>query len=198
MDAPGEARSGGAAMSKVVTKSHGLLTLALVVLAGCASAHGSDEVEAGIYELTIESELDACSPLRPVGAMGAVAVLVDGGAIDAPVPDAEALLLASPRVRLAPDGLFHAETNRRVSGCDGAWVHEEWTVVEPSAEAFAISHLQRWEGLASCADPSVLMPGAPGADCSSERLLRYSLAERCLAPCSLRLTSTSTVACACD
>ena len=74
--------------------------------------------------------------------------------MDAPVPDAEALLLASPRVRLAPDGLFHAETNRRIPGCEGAWVHEEWTVVEPSASAFAISHLQRWEGLASCADPS--------------------------------------------
>jgi len=184
-------------MSKV-THTHGSLTLALFALAGCASAHGSEEVAAGIYELTIESELDACSPLRPVGAMGPVAVLVDGGAIDAPVPDAEALLLASPRVRLAPDGLFHAETNRRVPGCEGAWVHEEWTVVEPSASAFAISHLQRWEGLASCADPAALMPGAPGADCSSERRLRYDLAERCAAPCSLRLTSSSTIACACD
>ncbi len=184
-------------MSKI-GNTHGWLTLALVALAGCASAHGSDEGAAGIYELTIESEVDACSPLRPVGAMGAVAVLVEGGAIDAPVPDAEALLLASPRVRLGPDGLFHAETNRRIPGCEGAWVHEEWTVVEPSASAFAISHLQRWEGLASCADPAALMPGAPAGDCSSERRLRYEIAERCAAPCSLRLTSTSTVACDCS
>lgn len=176
---------------------HGTLTLLLVgQLAGCAAAHGSDEVAPGIYELTVESELDACSPVRASGAMGPVAVLVEGGAIDAPVPDVDAAPLTSPRVRLAPDGLFHAETNRRVPGCEAAWVHEEWTVLEPGAEGFAISHLQRWEGLAGCAD--IAMPSAPATDCESERLLRYDLAERCAAPCTLRLTAGSAIECVCD
>lgn len=184
-------------------KTHGLLTLGLAALTGCASAHASDEVAPGIYELTIERELDACSPMRPAGAMGDVAVLVDGGAIDAPVPDAPiagagALSFASPRVRLAPEGLFHAETNRRVPGCEGAWVHEEWTVLDPSAERFVISHLQRWEGLASCVDARIEMPGAPAGDCESERRLRYDLAQSCPAPCALRLTAASTIECACE
>lgn len=174
------------------------LTTLCVFLMGCAQAHGTDDVAPGIYELTIESGADACSPVRPIGAMGTVAVLVDDGAIDAPVPDADLGPLASPRVRLAPDSAFHAETNRRVTGCDGAWVHEEWTVLDSAAEGFAISHLQRWEGLSSCVEGAITMPGAPVADCESERQLEYRLAESCAAPCSLRLTSAASVDCVCD
>lgn len=172
--------------------------LALVLFAGCAQAHVADEVAPGIYDLTIERELDACSPARPVGVMGPVAVLVERGAIDAPVPDADPSPLLSPRVRLEPDAFFHAETNRRVPGCDGAWVHEEWTALEPNRSGFVITHFQRWHGLASCAGASDAMPGAPATDCESERHLRYELAEACVAPCRLRLTSASTVACACE
>lgn len=166
-------------------------------VAGCTQAHVPDEVAPGIYELTIEQALDACSPSRPVGAMGSVAVLVDEGALDAPVPDADLGPLASPRVRLTPDREFHAETNRRVTGCEGAWVHEEWTLLESGTAGFAIRHLQEWQGLSSCVDGAITMPGAPVADCQSERQLEYRLAETCAAPCSLRLTSASSIECAC-
>src|SRR5690606_18048511 len=115
------------------------------------------------------SEVDACSPSRPVGAMGPVAVLVEGAAIDAPVPDVAASLLASPRVRLTRDAAFHAETNRRVPGCEGAWVHEEWTILDSSRARFDILHHQAWQGLASCIEPDLTMPGAPVADCESNR-----------------------------
>ncbi len=167
------------------------------LMAGCAQAHGTDDVAQGIYELTIEHGADACSPARPVGAMGAVAVLVEGDAIDAPVPDADATPLASPRVRLTAEAGFHAETNRRVTGCEGAWVHEEWTILESGAEGFALSHFQRWEGLSSCVEGAVTMPGAPAGDCESERRLGYALSEACAAPCALRLTDIASVECAC-
>lgn len=180
--------SGGAAV---------LLTLA-AALAGCAQVHVSDEVQPGIYELTIERELDACSPMRPVGAMGAVGVLADRGLIDAPVPDSDFGLLTTPRVRLTEASGFHAETNRRLPGCDTAFVHETWTLVESGAAAFELVHRQRWQGLGACAEPSAAMPGAPAQDCESERRLRYELASSCPAPCTLRLTAGSELACACD
>lgn len=178
---------------------HGSVACALVcaLVSGCAAAHGTDEVAQGIYALTIESELDACSPTRPVGAMGDVAVLVDHGAIDAPVPDTNVVELISPRVRLARDD-FHAETNRRIPGCDAAFVHEEWTVLDPRDGTFTIAHSQDWQGLAGCADPSAAMPGAPSADCTSERELHFALVESCLAPCALRLGAGLAVTCACD
>ncbi|HEY8426946.1 MAG TPA: hypothetical protein VIL20_01170 [Sandaracinaceae bacterium] len=168
------------------------------LLVGCAQAHGTDDVAPGIYELTIERGLDACSPARPAGVMGTVAVIVDEGTLDAPVPDADASLLASPRVRLAPERAFHAETNRRVTGCEGAWVHEEWTLLEGGAEGFVLSHRQLWEGLSSCAEGSITMRGAPVADCESERRLAYRLAERCAAPCALRLVAPEAVGCVCE
>lgn len=171
--------------------------LVLAVAMGCAQAHVTDEVQPGLYELAIERELDACSPMRAAGVMGPVGVLVERGTIDAPVPDTDLSLLTAPRVRLAPSAGYHAETNRRVAGCEGAFVHEEWTVVESSAQSFTLTHLQRWEGLERCADVTTDLPGAPARDCASERRLRYDLAASCGAPCAIRLTPSG-LACTCD
>ena len=112
-----------------------VITLALSSF-GCASAHPSDEVAPGIYELSASADTDACSPHRAVGVMGEVAVLVEAGAVDAPVPDMDAPLLLAPRVRLAPGQSYHSETNRRIPGCESAWVHEEWTMLQGGAEGF--------------------------------------------------------------
>jgi hypothetical protein len=167
------------------------------VTVGCAQAHAPDDVASGIYELTIESATEACSPVRAIGTMGSVAVLVEDGAIDAPVPDIEAPLLVAPRVRLTP-GLYHSETNRRLPGCDGAWVHEEWTVIDATATGFDLMHTQEWQGMSSCVDPRVAMPSAPDADCMSERILRYGLSTECRAPCALQLTAGGAVECSCS
>jgi hypothetical protein len=182
-----------------MSKKHGAISaLVCALVSGCAAAHDSGDVAQGIYALTIESELDACAPARTVGAMGDVAVIVEDGTIDAPVPDTDGAALIGPRVSLAPSSDFHAETNRRIPGCEGAFVHEEWTVLDARGGAFTIAHSQDWQGLAGCADPEAAMPGAPAADCSSERELHYALAERCVAPCSLRLSAGPTITCACD
>jgi hypothetical protein len=188
--------------SSSVRRSSGGGTVCLfalcAALVGCAQVHVSDEVQPGIYELTIEREVDACSPTRPVGAMGAVGVLVERGSIDAPVPDSDFGLLTTPRVRLTADHGFHAETNRRIPGCESAFVHEAWTVMGSSARGFELVHRQSWHGLGACADAVATMPSAPAQDCESERRLRYDLASSCPAPCSLRLSAGSELACSCD
>lgn len=171
-------------------------TAALFALAmlGCAETHATEDVVPGIYELMAEPEVDACSPIRAVGAMGPVAVLVEGGAIDAPVPEIDGPILTAPRVQLRPETSFHAETNRRVTGCD-AFVHEEWTVIDAREGAFDVLHTQEWVGLESCGDASTVMPGAPEADCGSERVLRYTLDAPCAAPCRLILAGALTCSC---
>lgn len=165
-------------------------------VAGCAQTHATEDVVPGIYELMAEPEVDACSPSRAVGAMGPVAVLVEDGAIDAPVPEMEGPLLTAPRVVLSPRASFHAETNRRIDGCD-AFVHEEWTVIDADEGAFELLHTQEWVGLESCGDAATIMPGAPEADCDSERVLRYTLDSPCLAPCRLILGDAGSLSCAC-
>ncbi|MFK7991557.1 MAG: hypothetical protein AB8I08_36410 [Sandaracinaceae bacterium] len=177
-------------------------TLLLATLLGlstlaCAQTHDTGAVQPGIYELEVERDSDACSPSRAVGAMGAVAVLVDSDAVDAPVPEMDGPMLSAPRVRLDPNTL-HAETNRRITDCGAAFVHEEWTVVRSGEGAFDLLHLQEWQGLAGCDEAPELMPGAPEADCTSERTLRYTLESACAAPCSLRLVGAEQLACVCD
>lgn len=170
---------------------------ASLFLIGCGQNHPSDEVAAGIYELTVIAESDACSPSRAVGAMGPVAVVTRGSAIDAPVPDVgDASLLTAPRVVLAADA-FHAETNRRIPSCEGSFVHEEWTLLDATSEGFELLHTQEWHGLEGCEAAGTVMPGAPAADCMAERRLRYDLAEACAAPCRLVLDATAAVACSC-
>lgn len=163
---------------------------------GCAEAHGTDSVQPGIYELRVEPEIDGCSPTRAIGSMGPVGVLVESGAIDAPVPDIDAPILAAPRVRLTPSTSFHRETNRRIEGCDG-WVHEEWTLTTSNADGFSLLHTQRWENLIACSSGRARMPSAPEVDCTAERILRYELSGACVAPCTLRLTAGEAVRCHC-
>ncbi|MEZ4339720.1 MAG: hypothetical protein R3B82_24130 [Sandaracinaceae bacterium] len=127
--------------------------------------------------------------------MGSVAVLVDGSSIDAPVPDvSSASLLGAPRVTLTGDA-FHAETNRRVPGCENTFVHEEWTLLESGRDGFELLHAQEWHGLAECEAAATLMPSAPAADCMSERRLRYDLAEACPTPGRLFLGADGAVSC---
>lgn len=166
----------------------------VLLLAGCASAHTPEQIGSGIYDLRIEGDVEDCAPARPTGAMGAVAVLVEDEAIDAPVPDAPTAPLLAPRVRLTPESAFHVETNRNLPSCAGAWVHETWTVMSTASEAFELAHTQAWQGVESCADASAV----PAADCRSERHFRYTLRTACAAPCTLVLAADDTVACSCD
>lgn len=172
---------------------------AALLCAACSQSYGPDTVSTGIYDLTIRSESDACAPSRATGAMGPVAVLVEGELIDAPVPEVDGAPLTAPRVRLRPDASFHAETNTRIPGCESAWVHEEWTLTEGASHRFELLHTQRWNGLAACPSAQDVMPQAPASDCESERHLDFTLAQACNAPCSLglRLDAPGGVACAC-
>lgn len=168
-----------------------------VALFGCSQSHPNAEIAPGIYDLTVQSETEACSPPRAVGAMGRVAVLVQNGAVDAPVPEGDDSLLTAPRVVLEPSSSFHTETNRRPSGCDTAFVHEEWTVLASDGATFDLLHTQQWQGIASCAGAEPLR-NAPSADCMSERRLRYDLAQACVAPCRLVLGESLAVGCSCE
>ncbi len=175
----------------------GVISTFALLLGGCSQTHPSDDIAGGIYDLDVARELDACSPLRAIGSMGPVAVIVEDGAIDVPVPELGDSVLTAPRIVLRSSSFFHSEMNRQIPGCEGAWVHEEWTVVETDGSSFDLLHTQRWEGLASCADASAHMPGAPSLDCVSERRLRYDLTEVCAAPCRLRLGEGSSLFCFC-
>ncbi len=175
------------------------LSFAVFVLCvGCTHAHVAEELGSGLYELSIKTDEDGCSPIRPTGTMGDVGVLVEEGAIDAPVPDSDRTALVSPRVRLTPERAFHAETNRPVPNCEGAYVYDQWTMLGNSPRALSILHVQEWQGLSGCADTIDSMPAAPAADCRSERALTYTLSESCLAPCSLRILTLDTIACVCE
>ncbi|MCB9594438.1 MAG: hypothetical protein H6719_17025 [Sandaracinaceae bacterium] len=167
------------------------------LMSGCSQNHPTDDVSAGIYELTVAADADACSPTRAVGSMGPVGVVVRGTAIDAPVPDvASPTLLTAPRVILNADS-FHAETNRRIPGCADAFVHEEWTLLESTGAGFELLHTQLWTGMSGCDVAADVMPGAPAADCQSERRLRYDLMEVCAEPCRLFLDASGSVSCSC-
>jgi hypothetical protein len=173
--------------------------LCALLASACSTTHTTDDVGTGIYDLTIDAEVDQCSPTRISGAMGAVAVITNGRVIDAPVPEITAAPLTAPRVRLVPDNDFHAETNVRVPGCGNAWVHEEWTLMEGHSASFELLHMQRWNGMADCPNAQEIMPAAPSGDCMAERHLRYRLQESCASPCSLGLAidAPSGAACVC-
>jgi hypothetical protein len=175
-------------------RTNAILLLIVATATGCAAAHSSREVPSGIYDLTVRGEVDACSPTRRVGAMGAVGVVARDGLLNVAVPDGASDVLA--RVSLARAEGLHTEVAVDIDGCANASLVRSWTVTESAHEGFELVFAQRWIGLAGCAAARA-MPGAPASDCAAEQTLEYRLMEACAAPCEVRVAAGAAT-CACD
>jgi len=166
-------------------------------LAGCAATHGPEEaIASGVYDLTIRSALDDCSPSRLTGSVGEVPVVSQDGLLSVPVPDRDdtPALEVARRVTLLEEEGFHFASVGGMEGCPTATERHAWTVVARSEDTFEVEHCQRFEGLAGCG----AMEGAPEADCEAVRDLRFTLRTRCDAPCELTWSPGAGVACTCD
>jgi hypothetical protein len=155
---------------------------------GCSAAHAPTEVSSGIYELSVTSERDACSPARSTGVMGRVAVVSSDDVLNIGLPD-------GARVSLAQANGFHGVHVVPIASCEGASLRRAWTVVGSRGAGFSLAYTEEWLGMAGCASPS--MPEAPDFDCRADLVLDYVRMEACEAPCDLRLAATGPT-CACE
>lgn len=173
----------------------GLLFSLVLALAGCASAHQTVEIGSGIYELTVQGEADACSPLRTTGAMGTVGVVSADDVLNLSVPDLDSE--ASMRVSLSRGTGFHDARSEALPACTDATLERSYTVVSSDATHFSVVYTETWRGLESCGSAMrSVMPAAPAADCRADLVLDYHLDTECLAPCEIQLTAGG-AACSC-
>lgn len=165
--------------------SRGTLALgvvsSLVTLSACSSTHAPTEVSSGIYELTVTTERDACSPARSTGMMGSVAVVSSDDVLNIGLAD-------GARVSLDQASGFHGAYDVAIASCTGASLHREWTVVGSTPGGFSLAYQEEWIGIAGC--PGVVMPEAPNQDCRADLVLDYARMEACDAPCELRLAAS--------
>ena len=155
-------------------------------LSGCTSSHASTDVASGIYELTVTTERDACTPSRETGAMGRVAVVSAIDVLNLGLQD-------GARVSLNQSNGFHAVHEVPLLSCAGAVLRREWSVVAADlAGGFTVAYNEEWSGVQDCA-----MPEAPRTDCRADLVLSYRNMEACEAPCTLSM-SASGPSCLCD
>jgi hypothetical protein len=155
-------------------------------LTGCTSSHATTDVASGIYELTVTSERDACTPTRETGSMGRVAVVSAVDVLNLGLQD-------GARVSLDQSNGFHAVHEVPFASCVGASLRREWAVVASDASGgFTVAYNEEWTGLARCS-----MPEAPRADCRADLVLSYRNMEACAAPCTLSM-SASGPSCLCE
>ncbi len=160
----------------------------LLTLSACSSSHGATDVGSGIYELTVTTERDACSPARNTGAMGQVAVVSSDDVLNIGLAD-------GARVSLAQASGFHGAYDVPIATCEGASLHREWTVVGSTPGGFSLAYQEEWIGIAGC--PGIAMPEAPDHDCRADLALDYAVMETCEAPCELRLAASGPT-CSCS
>ena len=165
----------------------GVLPSVLLALGGCSAVHEPTEVASGIYELSVSTERDACTPARETGLMGRVAVVSSDDVLNIGLPD-------GARVSLSQATGFHGTHEVPIATCPGASLRREWTVLDSTHGGFALEYSEEWLGIGGCA--TVAMPEAPDHDCRADLVLDYAVAESCEAPCELRLAATGPV-CAC-
>lgn len=165
--------------------SRGTLALgvvsSLLTLSACSSTHGATEVGSGIYELTVSTERDACTPSRNTGVMGQVAVVSSDDVLNIGLAD-------GARVSLEQAAGFHGAYDVPIASCDGASLHREWTILGSTPGGFTLAYQEEWIGIAGCT--GIAMPEAPDHDCRADLVLDYQRMEACEAPCELRLAAT--------
>jgi hypothetical protein len=167
-----------------------------MVALGCSAAHApEEEIVSGVYALRIRAESDHCSPRRPTGDVGDVAVLAFGDRLSVPVPEGGGDRTAdvTGRVTLAEEAGFHLELSAGMDECATARTDRTFTVTERAADAFAVEYAQRFEGLAGCGP----MEDAPAADCLAVRTFDFRLESACESPCELAWSADVGVACDC-
>ena len=173
-----------------------LVSAAALLALGCAEAHANPgEVGSGLYDLSVRSDGDACSPGRVQGAMGRVGIVAHDDVLNVAVPDAMTDGLA--RLSLARVDGFHSEVEVGLDGCVGARLRRTWTVAAAGPEQFEVLFSQSWTGLDGCLAERPLVAGQPASDCTSEQTLEYRLAQACAAPCEVRVVGGE-ARCACD
>lgn len=155
-------------------------------LTGCTSSHGATDVASGIYELTVTTERDACTPSRDTGAMGRVAVVSAVDVLNLGLQD-------GARVSLDQSNGFHAVHEVPFASCEGAALRREWSVIASDALGnFTVAYNEEWSGVARCT-----MPEAPRSDCRADLVLSYRNMEACASPCTLTMGSSGP-SCACE
>lgn len=173
-----------------------LIALALMALAGCSSTHETIDATTGVYDLSIASEADPCSPMRATGPMGAMGVIQQGAVLTVTAPDltSTAPLLLS----LTGETGFAEDRTEALAPCTNATLDRSYTVVGANASGFDVAYHESWTGLSTCgAAMRYVMPAAPTSDCSADLVLHYRLASPCASPCRLQLGLDGSAACHC-
>jgi hypothetical protein len=175
-----------------------IITLSAIVLAlsSCASAHDTSEPQAGIYDLSAHGELDACSPARATGMIGAVGVVSSGDVLSLAAPDPTRGTML--HVSLSRPAGYHDTSSVALRGCTAATLERTFTVLDASDTAIRVAYHEQWTGIETCGDAMrSLMPAAPLTDCEADLVLDYQLTEACGATCEVGL-SASGPSCLCD
>jgi len=171
------------------------LALSLVAT-GCSSTHETLSAATGVYDLTVASESDPCSPTRATGPMGTAGVILSGALLTVSAPD---LASNAPLLVALNSTTGYSQTQTMPLGaCTAATLERTYTVVGSNATGFDVAYRESWNGLATCgAAMRAIMPSAPRADCSADLVLHYRIESECASPCQIHVAADGAAACHC-
>lgn len=185
---------------EVTVHHHGNKVLAALVLSiavtGCSSAHETISAASGVYDLSIVTEQDACSPTRMTGPMGTAGVVTHGTDLTIAVPD---LTSSAPLVVALNSGSGYSDARTEMlAPCTAATLARRYTVVSTSPTDVDVAYHEAWTGMTTCgAAMRSIMPAAPASDCNADLVLHYRLDTACEAPCQIRVSADGATACHC-
>ena len=183
--------------SEVQVHNARFASLALLALLGCSSTHEPITATSGVYDLTIASEHDACSPTRPTGALGTAGIVVSGaGTLTVSAPD---LTSNAPMlVLLSGEAAYAQERTDMHASCTQASLVRGYSIVSARADGIDIAYAETWRGLSTCSpEMHANMPAAPSADCTAHLVMHYRLATPCASSCQILLGAGGAATCRC-
>jgi hypothetical protein len=176
-----------------------LILVTSAMIFGCnLDQPGSDfspgDVASGIYQITIVTDADSCSPARFVGS-GAVPVLGSGQLVlDAYSPT------NSSTFTLSADQDF-AEEISNLDPCPGQAddsVSIQVALITATANHVEVAVNQTWQ-LATTCNGDVFNAVVPSTSCGAAQTFTYDLTQACASPsCTLAGSGSDSLSCGCE
>jgi hypothetical protein len=177
-----------------------LIWIAGATVFGCtldqpASSFAPADVTTGIYQVSISTDADTCSPARFTGS-GSVPVEQAGS-------DQLVLVAYTP----ANSNTFtlaaaqeYADEISNIDPCPGQAgdsVAIELSLISATATRVEVAENQTWE-LASTCDGAVFAATVPSTSCGAAQTLTYDLVQACASPCTAQTDGSGALSCVCD
>ncbi len=171
-----------------------ILALTALALLGCNNAGlpaspPTGDTQSGLYQVTVETNADDCTPPAVAGDAGTTLLSRAASGIEVGIPEGPGFA----RYDLAARSNFAFDGSRPLQGCPANAVREALQLLSDQNDTLQVSAIEDWTVNAPCAPDA--LETAPAQTCHADRTITYRFLTACTNPVRVNVDFSGHVTC---